>query len=180
MILTALICILPYLANGVIDTTDIASLGLTMTEDTQTVTIFSPSEEGNHYANGVVMTAFKGRLYCMWQSSETDEDAPETCVMYSQSRNEGLTWSQPALLAAANDSSYCTSGGWISTEDTLTAFINIWPRNLQPVGGYTYYIKSKDGVAWSAPEPVRMADGLPMTGVIEQDPYPTILMTRLG
>ena len=172
MILTALICILPYLANGVIDTTDIASLGLTMTEDTQTVTIFSPSEEGNHYANGVVMTAFKGRLYCMWQSSETDEDAPETCVMYSQSRDEGLTWSQPALLAAANDSSYCTSGGWISTEDTLTAFINIWPRNLQPVGGYTYYIKSKDGVAWSAPEPVRMADGLPMTGVIEQDPYP--------
>ena len=172
MILTALISILPYLANGVIDTTDIASLGLTMTEDTQTVTIFSPSEEGNHYANGVVMTAFKGRLYCMWQSSETDEDAPETCVMYSQSCDEGLTWSQPALLAAANDSSYCTSGGWISTEDTLTAFINIWPRNLQPVGGYTYYIKSKDGIAWSAPEPARMADGLPMTGVIEQDPYP--------
>jgi hypothetical protein len=163
---------LPYLSSGVIDTTDIETLGLTMTEDTQTVTIFTPSEESNHYANGVVMTAFKGWLYCMWQSSETDEDAIETCVMYSQSCDEGLTWSQPAVLAAANDRCYCTSGGWISTEDTLTAFINVWPKDLQPVGGYTYYIISKDGIAWSAPEPVRMADGQSMSGVIEQDPYP--------
>ena len=172
MILTAFISILPYLANGVTDTTDIASLGLTMTEGTQTVTIFTPSEESNHYANGVVMTAFKGTLYCMWQSSETDEDAPETCVMYSQSRDEGLTWSQPALLAADNDSSYCTSGGWISTEDTLTAFINIWPKHMQSVGGYTYYIISSDGTTWSDPQPVRMADGQSMAGIIEQDPYP--------
>ena len=86
-----------------------------MTEGTQTVTIFTPSEESNHYANGVVMTAFKGTLYFMWQSSETDEDAPETWVLYSQCRDEGLTWSQPALFAADNDSSYCTSGVWIST-----------------------------------------------------------------
>lgn len=97
MILTTLIAILliltvcpakaeenkriPYLANGVIDTTDVEALGLTMLSDTRTVTIFSPSDSTHHYANGVVMTAFKGRLYCMWQSSQTDEDAPETCVM---------------------------------------------------------------------------------------------------
>ena len=165
--------ILPYLSSGVIDTTNVETLGLTMTDDTKTVTIFSPTDETHHYANGVVMIAFKDVLYCMWQSSQTDEDAPETCVMYSKSSDEGVTWTKPEPLAAATDSSYCTSGGWISTKDTLTAFINVWPRGMQPVGGYTYYIYSTDGKTWSEPQPVRMADGQVMNGVMEQDPYPT-------
>ena len=173
MILSTIILgILPYLSSGVIDTTNVETLGLTMMGDTKTVTIFSPNDETHHYANGVVMTAFKDVLYCMWQSSQIDEDAPETCVMYSKSTDEGVTWTSPELLAAATDSSYCTSGGWISTKDTLTAFINVWPRGMQPVGGYTYYIYSTDGKTWSEPQPVRMADGRVMNGVMEQDPYP--------
>ena len=173
MILSAIILgILPYLSSGVIDTTNVETLGLTMTDDTKTVTIFSPTDETHHYANGVVMTAFKDVLYCMWQSSKTDEDAPETCVMYSQSTDEGVTWTKPEPLAAATDSSYCTSGGWISTKDTLTAFINVWPKGMQPTSGYTYYIYSTDGSRWSEPQPVRMADGQAMNGVMEQDPYP--------
>ena len=173
MILSTIILgILPYLSTGVIDTTNVETLGLTMTEDTKTVTIFSPNDETHHYANGVVMTTFKDVLYCMWQSSQTDEDAPETCVMYSKSTDEGETWTKPELLAAATDSSYCTSGGWIGTKDTLTAFINVWPKGMQPVGGYTYYIYSRDGETWSEPQPVRMADGRVMNGVMEQDPYP--------
>ena len=163
---------LPYFLAGVIDTTNAETLGLTMTEKTKTITIFRPSDTTHHYANGVVITAFKGTLYCMWQSSLTDEDAPETCVMMSKSSDEGNTWTRPELLAADTDSSYCTSGGWISTKETLTAFINIWPKHMQPIGGYTYYIISKDGETWSNPQPVMMADGQPMTGVIEQDPYP--------
>ena len=170
---TIILGILPYLSSGVIDTTNVETLSLTMTDDTKTVTIFSPDDETHHYANGVVMTAFKDVLYCMWQSSKTDEDAPETCVMYSQSTDEGVTWTKPELLAAATDSSYCTSGGWISTKDTLTAFINVWPKGMQPIGGNTYYIISTDGETWSHPQPVRMADGQPMLGIIEQDPYPT-------
>ena len=91
MILSTIILgILPYLSSGVIDTTNVETLGLTMTDDTKTVTIFSPDDETHHYANGVVMTAFKDVLYCMWQSSKTDEDAPETCVMYSKSTDEGV------------------------------------------------------------------------------------------
>ena len=173
MILSTIILgILPYLSSGVIDTTNVETLGLTMTDDTKTITIFSPDDETHHYANGVVMTAFKDVLYCMWQSSKTDEDAPETCVMYSQSTDEGVTWTKPELLAAATDSSYCTSGGWISTKDTLTAFINVWPKGMQPTSGYTYYIYSTDGSRWSEPQPVRMADGQAMNGVMEQDPYP--------
>ena len=174
MILSTIILgILPYLSSGVIDTTNVETLGLTMMGDTKTVTIFSPNDETHHYANGVVMTAFKDVLYCMWQSSQIDEDAPETCVMYSKSTDEGVTWTSPELLAAATDSSYCTSGGWISTKDTLTAFINVWPKCMQPIGGYTYFIYSTDGNRWSEPQPVRMADGQMMNGVIEQDPYPT-------
>ena len=172
MILSAIILgILPYLSSGVIDTTNVETLGLTMTDDTKTITIFSPDDETHHYANGVVMTAFKDELYCMWQSSKTDEDAPETCVMYSKSTDEGITWTKPEPLAAATDSSYCTSGGWISTKDTLTAFINVWPKGMQPTSGYTYYIYSTDCSRWSEPQPVRMADGQAMNGVMEQDPY---------
>ena len=172
MILTTLISILPCLSPGIIDTTNVETLGLTMAQGTKTITIFSPTDETHHYANGVVMTAFKGTLYCMWQSSHTDEDAPETCVMFCRSTDEGMSWTKPALLAAPTDSSYCTSGGWISTDDTLTAFINVWPKGLQPVGGYTYSLISTDGATWSEPQPVRMADGQTMDGVIEQDPYP--------
>ena len=163
---------IPQLKEGVIDTTQHATLGLPSCPEAKTVTIFSPSDTTHHYANGVVMTAFKDVLYCMWQSSLTDEDAPETCVMYSRSLDEGLTWTSPELLAAATDSCHFTSGGWLATADTLVAYLNCWPHNLQPVGGYTYYITSTDGNHWSSPSPVVMADGEPMPGIIEQDPYP--------
>lgn len=63
---------LPSIAEGLLDTTSVETLGLRAVEGTRTVTIFSPTDETHHYANGVVMTAFKGLLYCMWQSSQTD------------------------------------------------------------------------------------------------------------
>ena len=163
---------IPQLKEGIIDTTQQATLGLPSCPEAKTVTIFSPSDSTHHYSNGVVMTAFKGTLYCMWQSSLTDEDAPETCVMYSRSLDEGLTWTQPEQLAAATDSSHFTSGGWIASTDTLVAYLNYWPHGLQPVSGYTYYIYTTDGSHWSSPLPVMMADGEPMRGIIEQDPYP--------
>ena len=162
---------IPQLKEGIIDTTQQATLGLPSCPEAKTVTIFSPSDSTHHYSNGVVMTAFKGALYCMWQSSLTDEDAPETCVMYSRSLDEGLTWTKPELLAAATDSCHFTSGGWTALTDTLVAYLNCWPRGLQPVGGYTYYIYTTDGSRWSSPSPVMMSDGQPMQGIIEQDPY---------
>lgn len=160
----------PALADGLVDTTLHETLGQKMAEGTETRTIFSPTAETDRYANGVVITAFKGVLYCMWQSSKTDEDAPETSILYSFSKDEGNSWTKPQLLAAATDSTYCTSGGWIATTDTLVAFINSWPKTLQPRGGYTLYIKSTDGLRWSDPLSVLMADGKPMNGIIEQDP----------
>lgn len=161
---------IPQLKEGIIDTTQHTTLGLPSCPEAKTVTIFSPSDSTHHYSNGVVMTAFKGTLYCMWQSSQIDEDAPETCVMYSRSTDEGLTWTKPTLLAAATDSCYFTSGGWLATADTLVAYLNCWPRGLQPAGGYTYYIYTTDGSRWSSYLPVMMSDGQPMRGIIEQDP----------
>ena len=38
----------------------------------KTYRIFTAAEGTDHYANGVVMTAFEGDLYCMWQSSPKD------------------------------------------------------------------------------------------------------------
>ena len=69
---------LPYLAEGVIDTTCHETLGLQRVEAVKTVNIFTATDLTDHYANGVVMTAFKGKLYCMWQSSPKDEDCDDT------------------------------------------------------------------------------------------------------
>ena len=162
---------LPYISDGLLDTTQASTLGLREAEAAvHTVTIFSPKENDYHYANGVVITAFKGKLYCMWQRSVTDEDAPETSVVYSMSEDNGKTWSSPRMIAEANDSTYCTSGGWISTNDTLIAFINIWPKALEPKGGYVCYKETTDGEQWTTLRHVTMADGSNMNGIIEQDP----------
>ena len=162
---------LPRIADGIIDTTDANSLGLPKSEHVKTVHIFSAKEKGNHYANGVVMTSFKNRLYCMWQSSLKDEDSDDTKVVYSTSFDEGMTWSRPKTLVAATDQYYTTSGGWLVSGDTLTAFIDIWENSLELRGGRTYYITTTDGKHWSQLHPVMMADGGPVEGVLEQDPY---------
>ena len=162
---------LPYLAEGVIDTTCHETLGLQRVEAVKTVNIFTATDLTDHYANGVVMTAFKGKLYCMWQSSPKDEDSNDTWVAYSTSADEGMTWSAPQPLALSTDEFYCTSGGWLVRGDTLTAFIDTWQKGLAPRGGHTCYMTTTDGQAWSELQPVRMADGQPMAGVLEQDPY---------
>lgn len=161
----------PYLTDGVIDTTNYETAGLIPTAGIKTVTIFTADEHTDHYANGVVMTAFKGKLYCMWQSSPKDEDSDDTWVAYSISTDEGITWSKPRPLALPSNDYYCTSGGWLVRGDTLTAFIDTWQKGLEPRGGKTYYMTSTDGVTWSRMQPVRMANGSVMEGVMEQDPY---------
>ena len=162
---------LPYLAEGVIDTTCHETLGLQRVEAVKTVNIFTATDLTDHYANGVVMTAFKGKLYCMWQSSPKDEDSDDTWVAYSTSADEGMTWSAPQPLALSTDEFYCTSGGWLVRGDTLTAFIDTWQKGLAPRGGHTCYMTTTEGQVWSELQLVRMADGQPMAGVLEQDPY---------
>ena len=147
-----------------------ANLLLWATE-VKTYTIFRAAEGTDHYANGVVMTTFKGKLYCMWQSSPKDEDTDDTWVAYSWSSDEGKTWTRPQKLAVPSASDYCTSGGWLVRGGTLTAYIDLWQKGLTPRGGRTYYMTSTDGQTWSELQPVRMADGSPMNGVLEQDPY---------
>ena len=160
-----------YIPDGVIDTTKHATVGLKPAKEVKTVTIFKATELSDHYANGVVLSAFKGKLYCMWQSSPKDEDSDDTRVVYSISRDDGNTWSKPMTLAAPSRDYYCTSGGWQVWGDTLIAFIDTWEKGLSPRGGKTCYMTSSDGLKWSKMQPVRMIDGSEMSGVLEQDPY---------
>lgn len=48
------------------------------------ITVYSPEPDEDHYVNTAVMTFFKGRYYCMWQSSERDEDSPT--LMYASAQ----------------------------------------------------------------------------------------------
>ena len=162
---------MPYIPDGVIDTTKHATVGLKPAKEVKTVTIFKATELSDHYANGVVLSAFKGKLYCMWQSSPKDEDSDDTRVVYSISSDDGNTWSKPMTLASPSRDYYCTSGGWQVWGDTLIAFIDTWEKGLSPRGGKTCYMTSSDGLKWSKIQPVRMIDGSEMNGVLEQDPY---------
>ncbi|URZ18470.1 sialidase family protein [Clostridium felsineum] len=155
---------------GLFDQTKPDNLGLNTAKGAETVTVFHPSASTNKYSNCVVMTAFKGYLYCQWQSSEKDEDAPDTSVVYSRSK-DGINWSSPIKLASPTSNSYCTTGGFLVHKNKLIAYVNVWPSNVSPKGGFSYYASSTDGINWSKLKPVKMADGSHMQGILEQDPH---------
>ncbi|MHC9044604.1 exo-alpha-sialidase [Microbacterium saperdae] len=154
--------------DGLIDTTDLISLGLPQAENAETVTIFEPGDADDKFNHGTVLLPFRGRLYAQWQSSALDEDAPETVVKYSVS-DDGNTWSTPEALTAPRTDGYTSNGGWWTDGETLVAYLNVWPAALQPRGGYTEYVTSTDGENWSAPQRVTDENGEPVDGIIEQD-----------
>lgn len=157
------------LQQNLFNQSNTVNLDLAKAAGTETITIFKPSATTNHFSNGVVITAFKNQLYCMWQSSATDEDATDTWVAYSVSSN-GTDWSAPKILANNAPRGIYTSGGWFVRNDSLIAYINTWP-GLSPKGGYTQYKSTADGNSWSALKPVRMLTGDTLKAIIEQDPH---------
>ena len=132
----------------------------------ETFEVFRAEEMGPHYANGAVLTVFRGRFYCMWQASERDEDSPDTRLVYAVSA-DGKQWLPPRELAGPGT----TSGGWWHAGDSLVAYVNVWPESTDPRGGEAWYRISGDGEQWTPMKPVRMADGSPMRGILEQDPH---------
>jgi len=155
--------------DGLIDTTDLNALGLPQAENSETVTIFSPGDDDPNFNHGTTLIPFKGRLYAQWQSSETDEDAPETVVRYAVSDENGEDWSDPMDLTVPRTDGYTSNGGWWTDGEKLVAYLNVWPADLTPRGGYTLYTTSEDGVEWTDPQPVTDENGDPLTGIIEQD-----------
>ena len=157
--------------DGLFDATIKETMGLDRAPGAETHTVFKAADDGPHYANGVVMTAFKGNLYCMWQTSAKDEDADDTWVAYARSTDGGTTWSSPMVLCPTIDNGYCASGGWLATDDRLIGYINVRTKDIPNSGGYTQYTESTDGMTWTTPQAVTMADGSPLNGIFEQDPH---------
>lgn len=147
-------------------------LGLDYSEGLENVFVFRPSDGSDHFVNGVVLAAFKGKLYCTWQSSAKTEDTPDTWVAYAVSDDDGKTWSEPKVLCPTIDDGYCSSGGWLVTNDKLVGYINTWPTpKNESKWGYTRYVESEDGEHWTEPKEVMMADGTRLEGIFEQDPH---------
>ena len=141
-------------------------LGLSPLPGAKTITVFRPGPGTDQFSNGAVP------IFVQWQSSARDEDAPDTWVAYSVSDDNGDQWSAPRpLTTPSDDEEIRSSGGWWTDGETLVAFINVWPEGFHKrTGGYTAYRLSHDGETWSEPRPVLGADGMPVNGVIEQDP----------
>lgn len=160
-----------YVAKDLFDTTNKETMGLDYAPGAETVTVWAAADNTNHYANGVVMAAFKGNLYCMWQTSKTDEDAEDTYVAYSRSTDGGKTWVEPMVLCPTISNGYCASGGWLATDDRLVGYINVRTKEIANSGGFTQFVESADGLTWSEPQDVTMADGSQLNGIFEQDPH---------
>ncbi|MDO3388730.1 sialidase family protein [Gilvimarinus sp. SDUM040013] len=155
-------------APDLLDTEQAENFGLKQATGTQTHTVFSASDSSYQYNHGAVPFAFNGKLYVQWQSSKHDEDAPETEVRYAMSV-DGRQWSDAIILEKPRPDATVTSGGWWAFGDTLVAYINVWPHDLEPKGGFVEYRTSKDGIHWTAPKPVLNNAGEPLAGIIEQD-----------
>lgn len=132
------------IAESLFDPNQPNTLGLTKPAALGHHLVFKAQAEQAQYNHGAVLFPFKGKLFIQWQSSQRDEDAPETKILFSHSNN-GSEWSQAQTLAAARSDALVTNGGWWSDGDTLVAYINVWPQGMQPKGGYVEYITSRDG-----------------------------------
>lgn len=160
-----------YVVDNLFNQKNTNTLDLEYAPGLETFTVFAPTDDTDKFSNGAALTEFKGNLYCMWQSSKKDEDAADTWVAYARSEDGGKTWSAPMVLAESLENGYRSSGGWIATDDLLVGFLNCWPTGLSPKGGYTQYVKSTDGLTWTAPAEVTMKDGSPLNAIFEQDPH---------
>ena len=147
------------------------TLGLSIAPGTETISIYRPGEDTDKFGHGVVLMPFKGYLYTQWQSSSRDEDAEDTWVAYCRSR-DGKNWSEPKTLAPKWQNGIHTSGGWWTDGELLVTFINVWPHQPdKPIGGYTEYKTSTDGINWSDQKPLLDCQGQPVNGIFEQDPH---------
>ena len=171
-ILTAQSNSIPFhISANLFDSSQPGTLGLKPAPETETFTIFHPSDTTDKYSNGVVLISFKGHLYAQWQSSSKDEDASDTWVAYSRSP-DGIHWSEPMVLAPRQEKGIYTSGGWWTFGDTLVAYINVWSEwNNKSKGGFTQYRTSTDGIHWSQFKSLLNRDELPVAGIFEQDPH---------
>jgi hypothetical protein len=157
--------------QNLFDSTQPITLGLTKPTDINHIQVFKAISKKAQYNHGAVLFPFKGKLYIQWQSSKQDEDAAETKILFSVSKT-GTQWRKAKTLVAARKNAIITNGGWWSDGKTLIAYINVWPTNMEPKGGYVEYISSKDGEHWSKPKRLLSAAGNFVEGVIEQDLKP--------
>ena len=81
----------PGVPEGLFDLTDTVTLGLARLPGCERIVV----HESPGYVNNVLLTAFDGKYYCMWQSSAKDEDTPDTRVVYATSA-DGVCWSGSA------------------------------------------------------------------------------------
>lgn len=144
------------------------TLGLPPAPGAETLAVYRAEKATYQYNHGAVLTVFQDRLYVQWQSSIQDEDAAETEVRYATS-DTGKHWSEPTVLAEPRPDAVVTNGGWWTDGDTLIAYLNVWPKELEPRGGHVEYVTSQDGQHWSAPKRVTTASGDTLDGIIEQD-----------
>lgn len=156
----------PFVPEGLFCLEDTLQLGLDYLPGVEQIDVW-PEAEG--YSNNVVLAVFQGRFYCMWQHSRRDEDTPDTHVLYATSP-DGKTWSRPVLLAAPTDSCFVSPGGWIQRGDSLSAILNYIRADDRKAGASAWFSSTRDGKAWNAPRPMMMADGQPVSGLMEQDP----------
>ncbi|MBN1379135.1 MAG: pectate lyase [Gammaproteobacteria bacterium] len=162
-----------YVKQNLYDHTKPETLGLSFAKNAETITIFRPEEDSDKYNHNVVLFPFKGFLYAQWQSSSRDEDAADTWVAYSRSR-DGKNWSKPVMLASSWQGGIRTAGGWWSDDKTLVSYINVWPQQTPgdlSGGGYVEYLTSVDGIDWSEPKALLNHAGKPVKGIFEQDPH---------
>jgi hypothetical protein len=132
--------------------------------------VYAVSDDAEHWSAPMDLASASA---CNSECPSCHSERP-SCLTDCPSRGTGCPSCHSERLSCHSERSegiYYTSGGWWNAGDSLIAYVNVWPTRLEPRGGEAWYRASADGVAWSPMRPVRMADGSPLSGVLEQDPH---------
>ncbi|MDO6747785.1 exo-alpha-sialidase [Gilvimarinus sp. 1_MG-2023] len=153
-------------APDLLDFNQPATLGLNLAPGTETARVFTAGDNRYQYSRGAVPVAFNGKLFVQWQAAPDAEQTVRSQVHYAMSV-DGRQWSDAIVLAKSSPGVNVSAGGWWVFGDTLVAYINIWPQSETPENGTVEYRTSRDGIRWTAAQPVLDSSGEPLAGAIE-------------
>lgn len=134
---------------NLLDTDETDTWGLPGAPGAETFNVFLASEDTPKFVNHPQIIAFKGKLYCTWQTTPTHEDSTDSIAVYSYSE-DGVEWVDPIVIGPDPEGElFRASVGWYVHDDVLMNLTLLRDSGVPGEIKKTEYRTSTDGINWS-------------------------------